>query len=164
MREPGMLKNRREIIAGIVMVLSLGVLVWGITSRGTGHGSVMDNIWVYNSETEELSVIERGSAFAPIDLGEATGYRAVVYSCTSCSDEDSLRVALLVKYRPEAHAILLNGTPEQKWSVMANPGSEIAATIDMAKADQWQALGPLNDAATIRLKEECGTNLKFCVP
>ncbi len=158
------MKKKREILFSLLAVLSIALLIYVVMNRGRGHASVAESQWIYNPATKQLTAISSDDGYAPIQLDDGVGYQAMVYTCSSCSDKDSLKVAYVLKFTPEAHDILMNGTYEQKQQVLMNPGSQVAATLEMLEKDQWGSVRAVGDQAMMRLATECGRDFKFCIP
>lgn len=86
-------------IALLVILLGLGVMRMG--SSG-GKPPIRDGVWFYDVNTGKLFVAGVDQ-IPPIDTpsGAEAGVIAHVWSCGSCEDESSLKIAYLEKYTTE---------------------------------------------------------------
>ncbi len=98
--------NQNPSVTTIGAIVLLGLCLWFIIHQlSTGPGSELNpRAYYYDLNTGELFV-DDSSKFPPIEApsgpdpdGQPAGVRAIVFSCSSCDDEDSLWVGYLEKF------------------------------------------------------------------
>lgn len=88
------------------------------------------------------------------------GVLAVVYSCSTCDDAASHRIAYLQKYTDDYRRELTSGQPPRT-------GAEIAGTLIRAVDDETWAASNSDSAAALlrRMESACAdTTPQFCLP
>ncbi len=162
--------------AVVVLILSLGYIVW--SSRGRSYGPRVIDVYFYDLNTNQLFTaksdqippIETASGPVP-GSGAPAGVRAYVFACNDCSDENDRFVGWLEMYTPEAKAVLTqppSESPEQaaeremRMYEMYESGQLIKAPEDRtwARANTAEAVN-----VTQRIESKCpGGAPKPCLP
>lgn len=107
--------------AVVILILSLGYIVW--SSKSGGYGPRVIDVYYYDLNTNKLFTA-KSDQIPPIETESGpvqgsnapAGVRAYVFACNDCSDEADRFIGWLEMYTPDAKAILSQPpaeTPEQ---------------------------------------------------
>jgi len=151
----------------VVVLFVAAAVMFIVKSSGGGFKGFGDILWVYNIDTEELSKMPKESAIAPVQLDDGTGYTAIVYRCGDGSSGED-QVAYLSKYTPQAvQALGEDGVINEanSWVVLNPARSELIATVEGAKQDQWVPATMGNtDRFLMVAKNSCGGRYRIQLP
>jgi len=148
-------------IAAIVVLLICLAVIYSNLTGSSGSRRVVD-VYFYNTASGEL-FSEPATSIPPIDTdsGAATGVRAHVYSCGSCS-ADEWTVAYLEKFSDDARDAIVNN-PESPEAAQAYDQGLLVRGID---DQEWH---PVFSEQGMRVSESLANlcpsgDLKPCLP
>lgn len=161
----GFIKKNQPLIA-VVCVCVVGFAIWRTIFVGTGYNfKGPDGFWIYDLTSGEVSV--RGPLeFPPLALESGgAGVRAEMFSCSSCSDESTHQIAVLFKYSDPMKAVLERGEyTDDDMSILTSDRSELVASLEMAKNNEWQPLVRARDKLLSEAVSVCGGTHSMCRP
>ncbi len=151
----------------VVVLFAATAVMFIVRASGSGFEGFGDILWVYNMDTGELTKMPKEKAISPIQLDDGVGYTAIVYSCGDDKSGEK-HVAYLSKYTPRAHKALgTDGVINESnaWVVLSPARSEVIATVEAAKQDQWMPATMGNTEKLLRQASNgCGGNYRIQLP
>jgi len=157
---------------GIVAVIALlaAFLIYSRMSRDLLSGP--DSVYFYNLTTKEV-VVEANATLSPetYSNGEVL-VKAMITSCSDCSDIPTREIAYLTKYNDAARAVRVefprNPIPMEHVPTMTADDAELISTPELAEAGTWypqqSSQGSKLANAIVEPCESTGEPRKFCYP